>query len=103
MEKLKLYSIKNGFLSEKLTNWDALFLETKQTIRNYLTDASEWHNFNYLTEKDALECLPSDCYSELLFKIISLWYPFYYDLYRGVQEQIENDVNIMLFDVKLDE
>jgi hypothetical protein len=43
MEKLKLYSIKNNFLSEKFTNWDALFFETKQTVRNYLVNASEWH------------------------------------------------------------
>jgi hypothetical protein len=101
MEKLKLYSIKNNFLSEKFTNWDALFFETKQTLRTYLTNASEWHKFNYLIEKEPFEFLPSDCYNELLMEIICLWYPFYYNLYRGVQEEIESNVNAILCEFKL--
>ena len=39
MEKLKLYSIQNNLLSETLTNWNLLFLETYK-IKNFLTEAS---------------------------------------------------------------
>ena len=93
MEKLKSYSIKNKLLSENLTNWQLLFLETTQILRNSLIEASKWHNFDYLVENEPFDHLPSDCYSDIIRDSISLWYPFYYDLYKEVQEEIENNVN----------
>lgn len=101
MERLKIYSIKNTLLSEKITNWDLLFIETKQILRNYLEKVSKWHNFDYLAEDEPMDHLPYDCYSEFFWEIISLWYPFYYELYRGFQEEIENDVKQILFEIKM--
>jgi hypothetical protein len=102
MIKLKLYSIEKKLLSETTTNWEKLFLNTKDVINNYLKKVSRSHNFDYLESKEPFEYLPSDCYSELLFEIINLWYPFYFDLYRGVQEEIESDIGSILFDINLD-
>ena len=103
MQKLKSYSIENKLLSEKITNWQLLFLETKQMIRDYLIDVSKIHNFDYLAEFEPFERLPSDCYSEIIQHIISLWYPFYFDLYRNIQEKIDNDIGAILFDIKSDD
>ena len=100
MEKLKLYSIKNSLLSETITNWQLLFLETKRVITDYLIHVSKIHNFDYLAEIEPFERLPSDCYSEIIQNIISLWYPFYFDLYRNIQEKIDNDIAAILFDIK---
>ncbi len=100
MNKLKLYSIKKNLLSETITNWQILFSETKNIINNYLKEVSKYHNVDYLASKEPFEELPSDCYSELLFKIIDLWYPFYYDLYRGNQEEIESDIKSLLFEIE---
>lgn len=86
IEKLKSYSIEKKLLSEKIINWGLLFVETEQTIKKYLTEV------DYLAESDPYDCLPSDVYSQLLFEIISLWYPFYYDLERSVQLEIEQDI-----------
>jgi hypothetical protein len=102
MNKLKLYSIKKQLLCETITNWEILFSETKQSINNYLKEVSKWHNFDYLESNEAFEYLPSDCYSELLFKIIDLWYPFYFNLYRGLQEEIESDIKMILFEIIFD-
>lgn len=101
MEKLKLYSIQNNLLSETLTNWNLLFLETYKILKNFLMEASKWHNFDYLEEESYFEYLPSDCYSELLFTVISLWFPFYYDLCKGSRWQIENDVKEFLDEIKV--
>ncbi len=100
MNKLKLYSIENNLLSEKITNWEILFSETKNIINNYLKKVSKSHNVDYLALKEPFEDLPSDCYSELLFKIIDLWYPFYFDLYRGNQEKIESDIGSILLEIE---
>lgn len=102
MNNLKLYSIKKQLLSETITNWEILFSETKMLINNYLKEGSKYHNFDYLSSKEPFEYLPSDCYSELLFKIIDLWYPFYFNLYRGLQEEIELDIKTILFEITLD-
>ena len=102
MNKLKLYSIENNLLSETITNWQILFSETKNIINSYLKEVSKYHNFDYLSSKEPFEDLPSDCYSDLLFKIIDLWYPFYYDLYRGNQEKIELDIGSILLEIELD-
>jgi hypothetical protein len=96
MEKLKSYSIKNKLLSENLTNWQLLFLETTQILRNGLIEASKWHNFVYLEENEPFEYLPSDCYNDIIRDIISLWYPFYFDLYKEVQEKIDNNFQTIL-------
>ena len=100
MERLKSYSIENKLLSEKITNWQLLFLETKQLLKDYLIEVSKIHNFDYLAEIEPMERLPSDCYYEIIQNIISLWYPFYYDLYRNIQEKIDNDIGAILFDIK---
>jgi len=83
--KLKLYSIKCEFLSEKFTKWELLFVETTNIINNYLKDASEWHKFDYLLENKPFEYLSSDCLNEIVFKVIYLWFPFYSCLCRGKQ------------------
>lgn len=98
--KLKEFSIKNTLLSEKLTNWELLFSETTNIINTYLKEASKWHKFNYLLENDPFEYLPSDCYNEILFKILDLWFPFYNDLYRNIQEEIETNIKSILFEYK---
>jgi hypothetical protein len=100
MEKLKLYSIKNNLLSERFTNWEILLLETNKMLEDYLIEASKWHNYEYIKDDIPFDLLPSDCYSEILFKVISLWFPFYYDLFRGFQEEIESDFSKMLFNIK---
>ena len=92
LEKLKLYSIQKKLLYEKVINWNLLFEETNQTITKYLTEVSKLHEVNYFTESDLSECLPSEAYSQLLFEIIYLWYPFYDDLERSVQQEIEDDI-----------
>jgi len=92
LEKLKLYSIQKKLLYEKVINWNLLFEETNQTITNYVTEVSKLHEVNYFTESDLSECLPSEAYSQLLFEIIYLWYPFYDDLKRSVQQEIEDDI-----------
>ena len=97
---LKLFSIENTLLSEKLTNWELLFSETTNTINNYLKEASEWHKYNYLLENEPFEQLPSDCYDEILFKVLDLWFPFYNDLYRNIQEEIETNIKSILFEYK---
>lgn len=102
MEKLKSYSIENRLLSEKLTNWQLLFSETKQILRDYLIKVSKLHNFDYLAEIKPIDHLPSDCCSDITADIISLWYPFYYDLYRHVQEKIDYDIKVILFDIKIE-
>jgi len=96
--KLKVFSIKNTLLSEKLTNWELLFSETTNTINNYLKEASEWHKFNYLSKNEPFEYLPSDCYDQILFKVLDLWFPFYNDLYRSIQEEIESNIKSILFE-----
>lgn len=100
MEKLKKYSISHNLLSEKFTNWDLLFDKTKQIIRTYLIKATEWHNFDYLSDEEPFERLPSDCYSDMVHIVISLWFPFYYDLVRSSQEVIDIDIQQILFDMK---
>jgi hypothetical protein len=99
--KLKLFSIENTLLSEKLTNWDLLFSETTNTIKNYLKEASEWHKLNYLSENEPFEYLPSDCYDEIVFKVLDLWFPFYDNLHRSIQEKIESNIKSILFEFRI--
>lgn len=99
--KLKLFSIEKSLLSEKLTNWEILFSETTNIINNYLKEASEWHKFNYLLENEPFEYLPTDCYNEIVFKVLELWFPFYDDLYRSIQEQIQSKVESILFEFRI--
>jgi len=98
--KLKLFSIENALLSEKLTNWELLFSETTNTIKNYLKEASKQHNLDYLSENEPFEYLPSDCYNEIVFKILDLWFPYYDHLYRSIQEKIESNVESILFEFR---
>jgi hypothetical protein len=100
-DKLKLFSIKKSLLSEKLTSWEILFSETTNIINNYLKEATEWHKFNYLLEKEPFEYLPTDCYNEIVYKVLDLWFPFYDDLNRGIKEEIKNNVESILFEFRI--
>jgi hypothetical protein len=99
--KLKLFSIENTLLSEKLTNWTLLFSDTTDTINNYLKKASQWHNLDYISENEPFEYLPSDCYDDLAFTILDLWFPFYDHLHRSIQEKIEGNVKSILFEFRI--
>lgn len=99
--KLKIFSIKKSLLSEKLTIWEILFSETTNIINNYLKEATEWHKFNYLLEKEPFEYLPTDCYNEIVYKVLDLWFPFYDDLNGSIQEEIKSNVESILFEFRI--
>lgn len=98
MLKLKEYSVSRNLLSEKFTNWNILFEETENLIINYIVKVGKVHNFNYLEQTEPFEHLPSDCYNSILFDVINLWYPFYYELERFYTINIETDISNILFD-----